>query len=203
MEVGNFSRYDLIIFDFHKTLTDSVYFDRFDQITRNKISDLIFRPPNNEKWDKRWMTGSLSYRDVLKHLSENISIPYNKLEEALLSGIGKICWNQSIWDFSQTVRGVTKTAIATINTDIFTEFIVPHYTLTQKFDLILNSYEQKHNSKTDLCLTATAAFGLNLQENKVLLIDDKIKNIDEFVSVGGEGYHYQTEEMFQDWLKKT
>jgi phosphoserine phosphatase len=62
-------KYDLVIFDFHRTLTDSVYFDHFDGETRNLISDLIFRPPNNAIWDTKWMSGELKYSDILDHLA--------------------------------------------------------------------------------------------------------------------------------------
>lgn len=182
----------MIIFDFHKTLTDSVYFDQFDRETRELISDLIFRPPNNKLWDTKWMTGELAYSDILKYLASETSIPYDKLEESLFSSLENIQWNQTIWDFSQSVREKTRTAIATINTDLFRDFVVPQYRLDQKFDIITNSYDLKSNNKTELCIAAASELGLNIRQHRILLIDDKKKNVDEFISAGGEGFHYQS-----------
>lgn len=194
-------KYQLIIFDFHKTLTDTVYFDHFDPETRNLISDLVFRPPNNKLWDKRWMSGALGYTEVLRHLSEKMVIPYKKLEEELFMSLKNIHWNQPIWEFSQSVRKTTKTAIATINTDLFNEFVVPHYDLSRKFDAILNSYEEGHDNKTEMCKAIAGKFGLNLRDNRILLIDDKKKNIDDFVSAGGEGFRYESAEMFAEFME--
>lgn len=199
----DFKMFDLIIFDFHKTLTDTVYFDQLSASTRNFISDLIFRPPNNELWDKKWMSGEINYTDVLRHLSSETAIPYEDLEESLFASLANICWNQPIWDFSQAIRKTTKTAIATINTDLFSKVIVPKYNLSEKFDAIVNSYELKNHNKTDICIAAADRLGLNLQEDQILLIDDIKKNIDEIVDAGGEGYQYQSAELFEKWLDES
>ncbi|MDC7219793.1 MAG: hypothetical protein PQJ59_07625 [Spirochaetales bacterium] len=193
--------YDLIIFDFHKTLTDALYFDQFDLVTRDTISKLIFRPPYHLDWDKKWMVGKIRIDDVLEHLSENLGISLFSLEESLYRGLKNTKWNQSIWDFSQSIRGKTKTAIATINTDVFSDFLVPHFALDQKFDVIINSHETGLENKSELCFMVLEELKMNLEDNRVLLIDDKAKNIDEFRDAGGEGYLYKSDEEFKEWIK--
>ena len=202
MAPHSFARYDLIIFDFHKTLTNSVYFDTFDPETRNLISDLIFRPPNNVRWEKAWMAGRLHYEDVIDHLSEHTDLSHAELDGGLREGLGQIRWNRSVWEFSQSVRKVTKTAIATINSDVFSRFIMPLYDLSRKFDVVKNSYELRRDDKTALCRAAAGELGLSLGTHRILLIDDKPRNIDDFAAAGGEGVLYQTDALFEEWLKE-
>lgn len=105
-----------------------------------------------------------------------------------------------VWDFSQSVRKVTQTAIATVNNDLFRDFIVPRHSLSEKFDGIVNSCEAGEYRKDRLCLYAADIFGLNPDKHRILLIDDKPRNIEDFIALGGEGFLYESDETFALWL---
>ena len=81
-----------------------------------------------------------------------------------------------------------------MNPDIFTEVIVPHYTLTKSFDPIITSWQEKELNKADLCDITMER--LSIERSGMLLIDNIKGNIDEWLARGGKGYWYRGESSF-------
>lgn len=88
-----------------------------------------------------------------------------------------------------------KTAIVTINSDIFTDVIVEAYSLNKYFPVIVNSCHYKTLDKTFICKLALEKLG-NVRIDRALLIDDSKKNCEEFIQAGGNSYLFTDENQF-------
>jgi FMN phosphatase YigB (HAD superfamily) len=201
--LSNIMKYDLIIFDFHRTLTDDLLFSSFDDQYKEPIQDLIFRPPNKQVWEVEWMRGIKKTKDIVAYLSIELEISSEKVNEVLLDGLEKMTWNTGIWMFAQQVRAHCKTAIATINCDLFTDYVVPMQKLNEKFDVIINSSEEGILDKERLCSIAHQRIIPDAPLEKILLIDDSKDNIHAFQDMGGQGYLYTTDQEFERWRSQS
>jgi hypothetical protein len=81
-------------------------------------------------------------------------------------------------------------AIVTVNPDLFSDIIVPVCNFRQDCDVIITSWEERTDDKRILNRIA------DCDNNAAMLIDNKRSNIDNWVSVGGAGYHHRGDESF-------
>ena len=91
--------YKLILFDFFKTLTPNVYFSSFPLDVRKQITQLLFKHPNNEVWEKSWMSGLITSNEVFDYLSSNINYSLEEIEAITKKGIEEIGWNHQVLGF--------------------------------------------------------------------------------------------------------
>jgi len=149
-----------------------------------------------EIWDgelgNQWSRGDINAQQVAQHLATTLSTGAELAMQHM-----QRC-SQNI-DFSAVLRQFSLTqnipqAIVTVNPDIFTEVIVPHYTLTKSFDPIVTSWQEKELNKADLCDITLER--LSIERSSALLIDNMKQNIDEWVERGGKGYWYKDESSF-------
>jgi hypothetical protein len=87
-------------------------------------------------------------------------------------------------------------AIVTVNPDLFSEVIVPIYGFDSDCNVIVTSWEERTEDKRILNRLAIDRLGIDCANHEALLIDNKRTNIDDWISIGGAGYHYLGDERF-------
>lgn len=87
-------------------------------------------------------------------------------------------------------------AIVTVNPDLFSEVIVPLAGFDRDCDAIVTSWEERSVDKRILNRLAIERMGLDCDNDAALLIDNKRINIDDWLGVGGAGYHHVGDEVF-------
>ncbi len=184
------------------TLTPDLYFKSLPEEERSLITELIFGINNKSRWDTPWMKGKISYKQILEYLSENMDYSTDQLEKILIEDINQTTLNPIIWDFANKISKKYRTAIATINTDVFSKYVIPALDLQTTFHQVVNSSDYGVTNKTELCRLVVQKLDEPLEFENCLLIDDSKKNIDNFILSGGNGYHYKTDKEFGYWLKK-
>ena len=194
---------DSIIFDFAGTLCFGRYFEPLGQESLDTIGTLVFGD-SSPRWADPWMRGDLTSQDIASYLSEHLV----ESEEVILSALRKGCSNMT---FNPVVYGLAleqrevgrKTALVTINMDVFSEVVVPSHELDSVFDLVLNTADHRTLDKSILWRKAFGAFGPEFSFETSVLIDDSPKQISRFRSLGGHAYQYEGDQALQAWLEKT
>lgn len=85
-------------------------------------------------------------------------------------------------------------ALVTVNTEIFTEVVAPHYGLDRHFDAIVTSWQEGTADKAQLCEIARTRLDPNLAPAECLLIDNLPQNIAAWRGRGGAGLHFTGED---------
>jgi len=180
--------YKCILFDFSKTLCSNIYFESLPEKERQIITEVLFTPDGYKRFEKDWLLGRISFEEVLTELS--IHLPYStiELEHIFKTDYGKFSFNEPIYSFSQEVRKYCKTAIVTLNHDIFSRYLVPEFNLNEKFDYILNSADYGTLNKIEMIAKVS-----NFKFSEMLLIDDSIENGKQFKEAGGSAILYNNE----------
>ena len=182
---------EIILWDFGDTLVDQ----------RWMLKELpgfpgwlkLFR---DEIWDGElgnlWSRGDISGERVAQQLATTLNATAESVMQHMQRCSRNIDFSPVLHQFSLT-QDIPQ-AIVTVNPDIFTEVIVPHYELTESFDPIITSWQEKELNKADLCDTTLER--LSIERSSALLIDNMKGNIDEWVARGGKGYWYRGESSF-------
>jgi len=87
-------------------------------------------------------------------------------------------------------------AIVTLNPDLLSDIIVPHYALDTVFDTIVTSWEERSLDKAQLCRIALERLGGH-DPAHALLIDNIEANVDAWRSVGGQAYLFRGDDAFR------
>ncbi len=197
----DFRNIKCVVFDFGFTLSSDLYFNisppgypQWQEIIQQRIfsrGDLV-----NE-----WMKGGVAVADIAKILSAEIDLSVSEITKCLRMGCENLRFNEAVLEFALTVkeRGI-RTAIVTVNMDVFTEVVVPSHNLDTKFDVIVNSYDYQELDKEILWPKAFEKLGNGIEYGNSLLLDDKHHYVVKFRDRGGYAYEYQNDEAFIDWL---
>ena len=94
-----------------------------------------------------------------------------------------------------------KTAIVTGNMDVFTKVVMPCHKLSEKFDVIINSFDYQAIDKNILWAKAFEILGHGIGYRQSLLIEDGANNVRKFRANGGYAYQYENDERFLRWLE--
>jgi|GEM_PF-816907 len=184
----------LILFDFHNVLSRSDFYA--DLIKSNpqgyeKLRLSLFSPEAYPLLS-RWMRGELSYREIHQMIEPLVGLSSSSLDKLLIKGVKAIELNNSLLEFSQTMRSQgIKIAILTDNFDVFDEVLVPNFKLDEQFDMIFSSASQKKlklDNDGELIFKAISLMG-SRPEN-TLFIDDLAENGDLLKKSGGLFYQY-------------
>lgn len=182
------------------TLSNSIYFSDLPKSIRIKINDLFFDNNESKEIDNDWMIGKLSYQEILKYLSEEIPYSFKTLEASLISSAENFILNQNISNsLIELKKQRTKTACVTINTDIFNKITSKKLKLDNYFDFIINSNDYNTSNKNELCKIALDKFENKINIKNSILIDDKLRNIENYKKIGGQGYHYKNDSAYYQW----
>jgi FMN phosphatase YigB (HAD superfamily) len=191
-----------IVFDFGFTLSSDLYF---------KIA-----PPECPDWQAliqqhifskndlidSWMGGAVTLRNIAEELAPIVAMETPRIVAFLKAGCTQLNFNDAVYTFAleQRKQG-RKTAIVTGNMDVFTDIVVPHHHLNDKFDVIINSYDYQEIDKSVLWVRAFELLGNEIGYRQSLLIEDGEKNVAKFRANGGYAYRYENDERFLAWLE--
>ncbi len=112
--------------------------------------------------------------------------------------------NAAVWEFAIGQRAVgRKTALVTVNMDVFSRIVVPAHGLDRIFDVIVSSSDHRDLRKEILWGLAFAQLGDNLHYGNSLLIDDSPQATALFESRGGTAHRYENDQRFREWIHQT
>jgi hypothetical protein len=193
-----------IVFDFGFTLSSDLYFKIAPPECpdwQDLIQQKIFS--NNALVD-RWMAGAITAYNIAEDLAPVVNMEPSRIVRFLETGCQTMSFNEAILHFAIQQRAVgRKTAIVTGNMDVFTKIVVPCHNLTDKFDIIINSFDYQEIDKTVLWAKAFEILGNEIGYTQSLLIEDGEKNVRKFRENGGYAYQYKNDEQFLEWLTST
>lgn len=93
-----------------------------------------------------------------------------------------------------------KTALVTVNGDVFSDVIIQDQGLAGIFDVIVNSADHGCSDKLRLWPIAFAALGADISYADALLIEDGERNPARFRLQGGLAHQYCGDETLRTWL---
>ena len=180
----------LVLWDFGNTIVD----ERWMQQSMEEVADWpkLYRDSMHDVAISRaWNIGEITSRQVAEILAERGNVS----PSVVLSHM-KNCSRQ-IRFFDKVTRVVKRCEIpqvlVTINPDIFSDVVVPHYSLDKLFEIIVTSWQEKCDRKADLCDVAISRVNCGLKREEALLIDNSRENVRDWVSRGGRAYMFTGE----------
>lgn len=192
-----------VLFDFSGTLSSGRYFAPLGQHALDAISELVFGN-NSIHWADPWMKGELTSDDIASYLAQKLGKPKERIVSALHEGCSTMELNPAVQYFAAQQRaGTRKTALVTMNMDVFSDIVVPAHRLDCLFDLVLNTADYRTLDKSILWRKALSEFGPEYSFATSVLIDDSPRMISHFRSLGGQAFQYEGDESFQMWLADT
>jgi phosphoglycolate phosphatase-like HAD superfamily hydrolase len=146
----------------------------------------------------RWNVGSIAAADVAEEFGRALSVPGHRVLRHMRACCRKVSLCLDV--MALTAALAPPQAIVTINPDIFSEVVVPHYALRERFAAIVTSWEERTLSKADLCEAAMSRLPGAVDREACLLIDNRADNVAEWRARGGaawlfEGYRSLTEHL--------
>lgn len=192
-----------VIFDFDGTLCSGRYFEPLGQPTLDRIASLLFGAASSD-WAEPWMRGEHSSADIAAHLSEHLAMSSTRILDALNQGSARMTFNPAVLAFAKAQRRAgRKTALVTLNMDVFTEVVVPAHGLHDLFDTIINSADHGTLDKRALWRKAFDALGPEFDYPTSLALDDKAAWVEAFRAQGGHAHRYSNDDAFRRWLRET
>jgi len=192
-----------VVFDYGFTLSSGYYFN--------------LSPPGVADWEKRlqrvifrgkddtvtgpWMRGEISLADIADLMAQEVGLGVEEILGYLRRGCTDLGFNEAVYAFARRVQSSSlRSALVTVNMDVFTDVVVPSHSLDDLFDVIVNSADVGSCDKTVLWPMAFDALGCGVSYRDSLLIEDGEKNPAAFRKQGGVAHQYLGEEAFCDWL---
>lgn len=147
-----------------------------------------------ERLSDGWMRGDVSSDAVSAALADELVVS----SDDALALMKTRCRSIEFFElpYRMAISSVIPGAIVTLNPDIFSEVIDPHYRLSEDFDLIVTSWEESTLDKGLLCKIALERLEQSFKTGEALLIDNSIENVKAWMSLGGLGYHFLGEAQF-------
>ncbi len=190
-----------VVIDFGFTLSSDYYFRELGPRFEKRVTELVFS--RDSEIGRRWMSGLVSSEVEAEYLSDHLDVSAEDIYSALKQGCSRMSFNQAVWDFarSQKAEG-RKTALVTVNADIFSDVIIPSHSLDREFDTIVSSsdFGVELPSKQTLWDAAFEALGSEFGYANSLLIEDTRREVELFRNLGGRAYQYHNDSEFNDWL---
>lgn len=182
MGMSEKKRYKTIFFDWHNTLSVSLFWDQWKnpEHPRHEWHTPLSRYLLGENMPvvMEWMRGKVNAEEISTMLADRFGYSWEIIFQDLKESCESMCMvSDEILPLVQKLRkNGTKCVIATDNMDTFTRFTVPALRLSEHFDGVLNSFETGM-LKFDIEDDAIPFFDEYLEKNNlnyqdVVLIDD-------------------------------
>jgi hypothetical protein len=136
-----------------------------------------------------WNIGSIAAGDVAEELGAAIGIPRHRILQHMRACCRRVSLYQDV--LALTAKLTAPQAIVTINPDIFSEVVVPHFDLRERFAAIVTSWEEPSLSKADLCDIAMSRLPGAVDRKACLLIDNRADNVAEWRARGGAAWLFE------------
>jgi hypothetical protein len=194
---------DAVIFDYGFTLSSEHYFNVKHPGIPNWfdiIQEVIF---SHEEFVKLWMTGKRKLIDVAEMLCCVTHVDTEEILECLKDGCKKLKENAADINFAKTLKiHSVPIALVTGNFDVFTEIIAPFHGYDKLFNIIINTADYGETDKLKLWPIAFGKFNTEIDYKNSLLIEDTVKEIDNFKRMGGHAIQYMSDDQLIEELMK-
>ena len=181
-----------------------VLFDFGDTLVREPFC--VIAPPGVPDWESlvlevyeaegfcdRWCEGAVAFADVVQRVAERCGLDAGTTRAAMEHDWRNLRWNPVVTEFA---RSLERAAIVTVNPDIFTDVIAPHYELERDFAVIVTSWQERMNDKNALCDLALERLGVPGERSTALLVDNRADNLEAWRVSGGQGYLFTDDDAF-------
>jgi hypothetical protein len=134
----------------------------------------------------RWNIGSIAAADVADAFGRSLGVPTERILEHMRACCRNVSLNAGVMALTASLE--VPQAIVTINPDIFSDVVVPHFGLRDRFAAIVTSWEERTLSKADLCDIAMSRLPGAVDRAACLLIDNRADNVAEWRARGGAAW---------------
>jgi FMN phosphatase YigB (HAD superfamily) len=143
--------------------------------------------------DTSWNVGETTSEELAALFAVDLACT----PEALISHMEQRCSDVQFFEHAcAAARAHTlPQAIVTVNSDVFTRFVVPKYALDSVFDVIVTSWEEHTMDKACLCEIALERLG-GSDPAEALLVDNIEENVEAWRARGGQAYLFVSDERF-------
>lgn len=190
---------ECVVFDFHLTLCSGLFFAPLGESVMADIERLFWNP--DQALQHRWMIGEVAASQVAQYLAGHIGLTASAIEDGLRQGCRRLVLNEAVWGFARAAHAAGKrTALVTVNADVFSEEVVPARGLDRVFDVIVNSADHGTTEKLRLWPIAFEALGGGTGYAGSFLIEDGEQSPRQFTAAGGKAYQYRDDVAFAAWV---
>lgn len=143
--------------------------------------------------EEAWYRNEVTCEQIAQGVSDSLGMPL----ASVMKHIQHCCTKVDFFEACMKAVRDSKLpqAIVTVNPDVFTRFVVPHYRLDELFPVIVTSWEEGTVDKATLCARALERLGGRKNE-EALLIDNNEEAVQGWKQAGGQGYLYRGEARF-------
>jgi len=181
----------VVLWDFGDTLVDERWMRRCPESCPTWETAWI--EVMNEFAD-RWNVGEVSLEEVSAALADAAAMTLPEVEAHVRACCAQLSLHVNAWELAEQHRWPQ--AIVTVNPDLFADFIVPTYGLSEMFDQIVMSFAEQTDDKVALCDIALERLGYAGLRDGALLIDNQLDLVDAWRDSGGVGYWFQSDDQF-------
>jgi FMN phosphatase YigB (HAD superfamily) len=142
----------------------------------------------------RWNVGEISFTEVSAALADAAAMTVPEVEAHARACCAQLSLHSNAWALARQRRWPQ--AIVTVNPDLFADFIVPNYGLSEMFDQIIMSFAEKTDDKVALCDIALERLGYRGARDRAVLIDNRLNLVDAWRDSGGAGYWFRSDDQF-------
>ena len=152
--------------------------------------EAVFARHGNE-----WNLGEITDDEFARLMAERLDVP----SSAVRRDLEQRCASISFFDESLRVVEACPLpqAVVTVNPRLFSEFIVPKYSVFERFEVVVTSWEERLLDKAALCSVALSRLATSIVPSAALLIDNMSENITGWEQLGGQGYLFRGPETLQ------
>jgi phosphoglycolate phosphatase-like HAD superfamily hydrolase len=143
--------------------------------------------------DTRWNLGAITTSELMTAFVSEIGGTHEELMAHCDERCRDVQFYEHAWSAARTRR--LPQAIVTVNSDLFSQFVVPNYELDSVFDVIVTSWEERTVDKARLCEIALERLG-GTDPGEGLLLDNIEGNVDAWQSRGGQAYLFRSDDEF-------
>jgi phosphoglycolate phosphatase-like HAD superfamily hydrolase len=181
-----------ILWDFGGTLADQNWMlmppDEFPDWPK------AWREVARGELEEPWCLGKVTCEDIANRIAELLKMP----KADTMDHIRRCCSNVRFFDaVMATARDSSlPQAIVTVNPDVFTNYVVPHYQLDELFSVIVASWQEGTTDKAELCARAVKRLGKGFGSGEAFLVDNIEANVRAWEARGGHGYVFVDNNQF-------
>ncbi len=137
----------------------------------------------------RWNLGLATMAEVAEALALRLGVNPRRVIDHMRACSRDLVFFPRVMDLVKVIE--LPQAIVTVNCDVFSDVVVPAYSLNERFETIVTSWEEATLSKADLCDIAMARLPGATDRGACLLIDNKLANVLEWRARGGAAFCFE------------
>jgi len=186
---------ECLLWDFGNTLCD----ERFIWKSGPEWME-VYETFDDDGLGMQWCLGQINTQEFAQAITKRINLSPEAIIRHMTDCCNAIQFYEKTYEFFRSKH--LPQAIVTVNPDIFTDVIVPVCDFQSDCDVIVTSWEEGTDDKRVLNRLAIERLGVHCDNSAALLVDNKRSNVDDWIGVGGSGYHYNNDSAFTADLAK-